>query len=44
MPLPEYKIKEGILNLPVFYNDVRSLSQVVEVDYYIPGCPPQTEG
>ncbi len=43
LPLPEYEVKEGILNLPEFYNDVRSLSQVTEVDYFIPGCPPQTE-
>lgn len=42
-PEPEYKIKEGVLNIPEFYNDVRSLSQVVDVDYSIPGCPPQTE-
>ena len=32
-----------MLDIPVFYNDVRSLSQTVEVDYFIPGCPPQTE-
>jgi F420-non-reducing hydrogenase small subunit len=43
MPLPEYKVKEGTLNIPEFYNDVRTLSQVVDVDYSIPGCPPQTE-
>lgn len=42
-PLSEYEVKEGILELPVFYNDVRSLAQTVEVDYYIPGCPPQTD-
>ena len=42
-PLPEYKVKEGVLEIPVFYNDVRSLSQTVDVDYFIPGCPPQTE-
>lgn len=42
-PVPEYKTKEGVLEIPEFYNDVRSLSQVVDVDYYIPGCPPQTE-
>jgi F420-non-reducing hydrogenase small subunit len=28
------------LTLPAFHNVVRSLDQVVEVDYYIPGCPP----
>ena len=42
-PLSEYKVKEGLLDIPVFYNDVRSLSQTVEVDYFMPGCPPQTE-
>ncbi|MFA4851383.1 MAG: F420-nonreducing hydrogenase [Bacteroidales bacterium] len=42
-PQTEYKVPEGILELPVFYNDVRSLDQVVQVDYYLPGCPPQTE-
>jgi F420-non-reducing hydrogenase small subunit len=36
-------IPEGEITLPAFYNDVRSLSQVVEVDYMIPGCPPQSE-
>jgi F420-non-reducing hydrogenase small subunit len=36
-------MKEGVLELPEFYNDVRSLDQVVDVDYYLPGCPPQTE-
>jgi F420-non-reducing hydrogenase small subunit len=44
LPLSETEIKEGTLNIPEFYNDVRSLSQVVKVDYFIPGCPPQTEG
>jgi len=43
VPLPEYKVDEGVLELPVFYNDVRTLDQVVDVDYYLPGCPPQTE-
>lgn len=28
------------LTLPYFSDQVRSLDQVVEVDYYIPGCPP----
>jgi len=42
-PVPEYKVKEGILTIPEFYNDVLTLSQVVDVDYYLPGCPPQTE-
>jgi F420-non-reducing hydrogenase small subunit len=42
-PLSESKVQEGLLEIPGFYNDVRSLSQTVEVDYFIPGCPPQTE-
>lgn len=42
-PQPEYKVPEGVLELPEFYNDVRTLNQVVDVDYYLPGCPPQTE-
>jgi F420-non-reducing hydrogenase small subunit len=25
------------------FNDVYTLNQVVEVDYFIPGCPPQSE-
>lgn len=42
-PQTEHKVKEGVLTLPEFYNDVRTLDQVVDVDYYLPGCPPQTE-
>lgn len=43
LPMHEYKAREGILTIPSFYNDVRSLAQVTDVDYFIPGCPPQTE-
>ena len=42
-PRPEYTIPQGHLELPRFYNDVLPLNKVVCVDYYIPGCPPQTE-
>jgi F420-non-reducing hydrogenase small subunit len=28
------------LDLPTFHNSVRALDQVVDVDYYVPGCPP----
>jgi F420-non-reducing hydrogenase small subunit len=31
------------VDLPGFYDTVRSLDQVVEVDYTIPGCPPTPE-
>ena len=30
----------GKLTLPYFSERVRALDQVVEVDYYLPGCPP----
>jgi F420-non-reducing hydrogenase small subunit len=30
----------GELTLPYFSDRVRALDQVVEVDYYVPGCPP----
>lgn len=42
-PETETKVPEGTLTLPAFYNDVKTLDQVVDVDYYLPGCPPQTE-
>jgi len=42
-PQPEFKVPEGVLEIPVFFNDVRTLDQVVPVDYYLPGCPPQSE-
>lgn len=42
-PLPEYEVPEGKLKLPVFFNDVRTLDQEVDVDYYIPGCPPTSD-
>lgn len=35
------KVTEGELEIPVFYNTVKSLDQVVDVDYYLPGCPPE---
>lgn len=41
-PQPVTKVKEGELEIPVFWEKVKSLDQVVDVDYYIPGCPPQS--
>jgi F420-non-reducing hydrogenase small subunit len=42
-PMTKYEMPEGTLEIPEFYNDVKTLDQVVDVDYYLPGCPPQTE-
>ncbi len=39
-PVPQYKYDGGAVTLPVFHDMVRTLDQVVDVDYYIPGCPP----
>ena len=39
-PETHVKVPEGELELPEFYHTVRALNQVVEVDYYLPGCPP----
>jgi F420-non-reducing hydrogenase small subunit len=33
-------VKEGTLKLPEFYDTVKTLGQTVNVDYYLPGCPP----
>jgi F420-non-reducing hydrogenase small subunit len=33
-------VAEGMLELPKFFDTVKTLDQVVEVDYYVPGCPP----
>ncbi|MDC0359045.1 oxidoreductase [Oligoflexia bacterium] len=43
IPKTEIEVPEGTLELPEVYNDVRTLQQTTDVDYYIPGCPPQTE-
>ncbi len=34
------KVDEGILELPALYDTVRTLAQVVPVEYFLPGCPP----
>jgi F420-non-reducing hydrogenase small subunit len=40
VPKTSVKVKEGTLTLPEFYDTVKSLNQAVDVDYYLPGCPP----
>ncbi len=39
-PIPKGKVVEGELQLPALYDRIKTLAQVVEVDYYMPGCPP----
>jgi F420-non-reducing hydrogenase small subunit len=43
LPVPEFNAPDGVLEIPEFFNDVYTLNQVVDVDYFIPGCPPQSE-
>jgi F420-non-reducing hydrogenase small subunit len=40
-PMPHVAVAEGELEIPEFYESVRTLAQVVPVDYFMPGCPPQ---
>jgi F420-non-reducing hydrogenase small subunit len=39
-PVPSTQVSEGEITLPTFYDRVKTLAQTVEVDYYMPGCPP----
>jgi F420-non-reducing hydrogenase small subunit len=41
-PKIKTQMPEGEIDLPEFFNTVKTLNQVVDVDYYIPGCPPQS--
>jgi F420-non-reducing hydrogenase small subunit len=42
-PQHETQMPEGTLYLPVFYDTLKTLDQTVEVDYYLPGCPPEAD-
>ncbi|MEM2129467.1 MAG: oxidoreductase [Candidatus Bathyarchaeia archaeon] len=39
-PQNKVKVNDKELELPVFYDTVKPLSHVVDVDYFISGCPP----
>jgi F420-non-reducing hydrogenase small subunit len=41
---PQFKtnVPEGELNIPVFHPTLKTLEQVVDVDYFMPGCPPES--
>jgi len=42
-PSVSTQMPEGEIELPEFYNQVKTLAQTVEVDYFMPGCPPVVE-
>ena len=39
-PVPHTVMPEGEIGIPEMWETVKALDQVIEVDYYIPGCPP----
>jgi F420-non-reducing hydrogenase small subunit len=41
-PQPTCDAPEGQLHIPKLYPVLKTLDQVVLVDYYIPGCPPES--
>jgi F420-non-reducing hydrogenase small subunit len=43
LPQSRVAVREGELSIPIFYNTVKTLDQTVDVDYYVPGCPPVGE-
>jgi F420-non-reducing hydrogenase small subunit len=42
LPEVNFNAPEGELHIPKLYPMVRTLDQVVPVDYYMPGCPPES--
>lgn len=42
-PMHEYLDEGRNPHLPELWNVVRSLEQVIDVDYYLPGCPPSSK-
>jgi F420-non-reducing hydrogenase small subunit len=43
LPSTMTQMPEGEIELPSFYDHVQTLAQTVEVDYFMPGCPPVVE-
>jgi F420-non-reducing hydrogenase small subunit len=41
-PMTTYDVPEGELHIPRLLPVLKTLAQVVEVDYYMPGCPPES--
>jgi F420-non-reducing hydrogenase small subunit len=41
-PQFNYTMPEGDIHIPEFYPVLKTLDQVVPVDYYMPGCPPES--
>ena len=41
-PQESYEMPEGTIEIPEFYSILKPLNRVVDVDYYMPGCPPES--
>jgi F420-non-reducing hydrogenase small subunit len=41
VPQTSVKAEEGELTIPELYDTVKTLAQTIEVEYFIPGCPPE---
>ena len=41
-PQTSYDVPEGELHIPKLFPILRPLEQVVDVDYFMPGCPPES--
>ena len=39
-PQMVHEVNGGTITLPEFFDTVKTLDQVVDVEYYVPGCPP----
>jgi len=42
-PQTSFEMPEGEIHIPKFYPVLKTLDQVVPVDYYMPGCPPESD-
>ncbi len=42
IPQSTTEVPEGTLTIPTLNSRVKTLAQVVEVDYFMPGCPPES--
>jgi len=43
IPMTECEVAGEKLSLPGFWDTVKTLEQTVDVDYYVPGCPPAVD-
>ena len=41
-PRTEFDVPEGEIHIPKILPTLKTLDQVVDVDYYMPGCPPES--